>query len=34
MEFHLGKELGATEEPAAQRLTLIHPQQGSLRWVN
>jgi len=25
MEFNLGKELGATEEPAAQRLTLYIP---------
>jgi hypothetical protein len=25
MEFHLGKELGATEEPSAQRLTLYIP---------
>jgi hypothetical protein len=27
MEFNLGKELGATEEPSAQRLTLYIPNQ-------
>jgi hypothetical protein len=28
MEFDLGKELGATEEPAAQRLTLYIPNKN------
>jgi hypothetical protein len=28
MEFNLGKELGATEEPAAQRLTLYVPNKN------